>query len=91
MGKPTKQQLETALAVAIGMREREHDPHSVAKSLLNCHYRLQHLEEVLKLTEQFLHAGQDEQLHSHLLVAIEKYHQLDDHTAAVDRLKFGLD
>ncbi|WP_421864291.1 hypothetical protein [Motiliproteus sp.] len=91
MGKPTEQQLETALAVAVDMREREHDPHFVAKSLLNCHYRLEHLEQLLKLTEQYLHAGQNEQQHAHLLVAIEKYHQLDDHTAAVDRLKFGLD
>lgn len=39
MRKPTEQQLESALAVSVGMREQEHDLHFVAKSLLNRHYR----------------------------------------------------
>lgn len=91
MGKPTQQQLERALNAATDMREADGDPHFIAKSLLNCHYRLEHLEKVFKLTEHYLKAGQDEQNHAKLLTAIAHYHQLEDRTAAVDQRKFGLD
>ena len=91
MGKPTQQQLELALGVAADMREADKDPHFVAKSLLNCHYRLMHLEKVVKLAEHYLKAGQDEQNHARLVSAIAHYHQLEDRTEAVDHQKFGLD
>ena len=91
MGKPTEQQLQQAIATAISMREEGHDPHNVAKALLNNQYRLDHLEQVFKLTEHYLKAGQDEQIHARLVRAIEHYHQLEDRASSVDHLKFGLD
>ncbi|MEH6648520.1 MAG: hypothetical protein V7707_00685 [Motiliproteus sp.] len=91
MGKPTHEQLELALSVAARMREADKDPHFVAKSLLNCHYRLEHLEKIVKQAEHYLTAGQDEQNHARLVSAIAHYHQLEDRTAAVDHQRFGLE
>ncbi|MEH6471063.1 MAG: hypothetical protein V7752_07425 [Halopseudomonas sp.] len=91
MGKPTEVQLQQALATAKEMRERGHDPHFVAKALLNSQYRLERLEEVIKLADHYLKAGQDEQNHARLVRAIEHYHQLEERTEAVDHLRFGLD
>ena len=91
MGTPSKEQLDQALATAISMRENGHDPHFVAKSLLNCHYRLEHLEAVFKLVQDYLRAGQDEQIHARLVKSIDHYRELEQHTAAEDHLRFGLD
>ncbi len=91
MGKPTQQQLEQALDAAILMREEGRDPYHVAKALLNSQYRLEHLEQVFKLTEHYLKSGQDEQNHARLIKAIEHYHQLEDRASPDDHLKFGLD
>lgn len=91
MGQPTEQQMQQALSTAVSMREEGHDPNFIAKALLNTQYRLEHLEQVFKLTEHYLKAGLDEQIHARLVSAIEHYHQLEDRTAAVDHLKFGLD
>ena len=91
MGKPTDVQLKQALSTAIDMRERQQDPHFIAKTLLNSQYRLEQMAQVLKMTEHYLKSGQDEQLHARLVKAIDHYHQLEDRTAAVDHLKFGLD
>lgn len=73
MGKPTEEELKTALAEAARMREHGEDPHFLAKSLLNLNYRLKHLEHVLQASERYLHSGLAEHNHAELVRAIEAY------------------
>lgn len=90
MGKPTEAQLQDALDTAISMRENGHDPHFVAKALLNTNYRLEHLEQVFLLVRDYLR-GQDELVHAHLVKAIEHYLELEQRTDPDDHQRFGLD
>jgi hypothetical protein len=72
MGKPTADQLETALAQAAWLRENDMDEHFLGKSLLNLNYRLQLLERVMSEAKQYLHSGHSAQHHRTLLRAIER-------------------
>jgi hypothetical protein len=73
MGKPTDEELKAALTEAARMREHGEDPHFMAKSLLNLHYRLGHLEHVLQAADRYLHSGLAEHNHAELVRAIEAY------------------
>lgn len=84
MGKPSKVELELALAVAKQMREKGDDPAFVAKTLLNHHYRLTYLEHVMRAAELYLRSGLGEHEQSELLQAIESAHRADLHSAGAD-------
>lgn len=90
MSKPTKQELEHAIAVAIKMRETGHDHHFLAKAFLNCHYQYTYLEEVLHAAERFLHSGMAEREHAVLLKAIEKARRVDERSAKQEHRDLGL-
>ena len=90
MSKPTKEELELALATAKMMREQGDDPCHIAKSLLNCHYQSSFLREVLQAAQEYLRAGQSESAHTRLLRAVEKARQVDDRDAQVERPSLGL-
>lgn len=77
MGKPTDEELKSALAEAARMREQGEDPHFVAKALLNLDYRFGHLEQVLRATERYLHSGLAEHNHAELIRAIEAYKRVE--------------
>jgi len=77
MGKPTEEELNTALAEAARMREQGEDPCFVAKSLLNLNYRLGHLEHVLQAAERYLHSGLAEHNHAELIKSIETFKRAD--------------
>lgn len=72
MSKPTPDELKTAIAEAIRLREQGEDVHFLAKTLLNHNYRLPLLEDVLLKTKRYLHSGQGPVEHTELLKAIEK-------------------
>ncbi len=91
MGKPTEQELRTALAEAASMRERGADSHYLAKALLNLHYRQHYLEQVLVATERFLAAGMDASNHARVLQAIARYHAADERSAAAPHPELWLD
>lgn len=80
MAKPTEEELKQALAEAARMREQGEDPHHVGKALLNLHYRLRYLEDVLVAAEHYLR-GQGEHDHARLVRAIERYHEKDSLTS----------
>lgn len=82
MGKPTEDELKSALSEAAHMREQGEDPHFVAKSLLNLNYRLAHLEQVLHAADRYLHSGLAEHNHAELVRAIEAYKQADERGTA---------
>ena len=72
MGKPTPEELETALKHAARMRENGEDQFFMAKSLLNINYRMKYLEEVLDKAKLYLHSGEAAVEHALLLKAIEE-------------------
>jgi len=87
---PTKEELETALAEAARMREKDEDPRYVAKALLNHHYRLKLLEEVLDAARHYLHSG----LAAHEHTVLEKSIKKAENAAlplGSDKTTFGLD
>jgi len=71
MGKPTKDELETALAAAKRLRETGNDKYFLGKALLNLHYRMNHLEKVMETADRYLHSGLSEQDHTRLTRAIQ--------------------
>ena len=71
MGRPTPEELETALRHAADMREQGEDMYYVAKSLLNLNYRMKFLENVMDKAKLYLHSGEAAVEHGLLLKAIE--------------------
>ncbi len=90
MGKPTDQELETALSEAKRLRESGQDAHFLGKSLLNCHYQNQFLLEVLHAADHYLRSGMAEAEHTRLLRAIDKAHQADNRSAHREQSTIGL-
>jgi len=72
MGKPTAVELETALNHAAQLREQGEDVFYIAKSLLNLHYRLAFLEDVMHKANLYLHSGEGAHEHAELVKAIEQ-------------------
>lgn len=90
MSKPTKEELEEALALARQMREQGKDPRSIAKCLLSHHYRIGYLEEVMLAVEKYLRSGMAESEHQQLLKAVERARQAEARTANEDVNDLGL-
>jgi hypothetical protein len=72
MGKPTKEELQTALQEAIRLREHGEDGHFVGKSLLNLNYRMHFMEKVAVAAKQFLHTGLSSKEQTDLIRALEQ-------------------
>jgi hypothetical protein len=90
MSKPTEQELHVALALAKQMREQGKDPHAIAKCLLNQHYRLGYLEEVLLAVERYLRSGMADDEHRRLVLSVEKARQAEDRNANKEPKDWGL-
>jgi len=91
MPKPTDEELDAALKMAIQMREKHVDPFFLAQSLLSYHYRTKYLETVLKVADRYINMGMSEQERTHLLKAIEKAKDAESYTANEKRESFGLE
>ena len=87
MGKPTINELQQALDESVRMREHDDDPHFMAKSLLNLHYRIGFLEKVMHAAELYLR-GEGGTEHAALLRAIQQAKAEDAHTAGRDSGQF---
>lgn len=79
MGRPTKEELATAIAEAGRMREQGDDPHFIAKSLLNHDYRLKLFEQLYQSVEHYLRSGQSETEHSKLMRILDKIRSEERH------------
>lgn len=90
MSKPTKEELESALALARQMREQGNDPKFIAKSLLSHHYRIGYLEEVMLAVEKYLLSGMADSEHQHLLKALERARQAEARTSQKEAGDLGL-
>ena len=91
MPKPTEDELDNALKMAIQMIEKRIDPFSVAKTLLSHNYRIKHLEEVLRAADRYLNMGMSERERTNLLSAINKAKAAESHTAQHEQKSFGLE
>ena len=90
MGKPTDQELKTALTEAVRLRESGEDTHFLGKALLNCHYQNSFLLEVLHAAQHYFHSGMAEAEHTRLLRAIDKARDTDNRSANRDQEMVGL-
>ena len=77
MGKPTDEQLQTALKHAAVLREQGEDIYYMAKALLNLNYRMKFYEDVLHKADLYLHSGEGSVEHAELVRAIEHARQSD--------------
>jgi len=84
MTKPTKEELEVALAKAAEMKEHGEDTDFLAKSLLNTNYRLDYMEKVFHAAEKYVLFGQDETNHALLVRAIEHARRQERYINKVD-------
>ncbi|MDH5409198.1 MAG: hypothetical protein OEY00_11370 [Gammaproteobacteria bacterium] len=90
MGKPTDDEVHTAIDEAKRMREQGEDPHHLAKVLLNHNYRIAYLDRVMRAAEIYLRSGLSEHEHTELLRAIESAHRADQHSAGGNGLRLVL-
>ena len=90
MGKPTSEELQTALTEAARMREKKEDPHFLAKTVLNMDYRIKSLEKIYHSAALYLHSGQGATEHTRLLQAMNSYESLDNRTEGKEDESFGL-
>ena len=90
MSKPTDEELDNALKMAVQMREKGMDPFFLAKSLLSHNYRLKYLEEVLKVADRYLNMGMADRQRMELVKIIEKAKEAEYHTALQERENMGL-
>lgn len=91
MAKPSEKELDSAIKMAIQMREKRIDPFFVAKTLLSHNYRIKHLEEVLRAADRYMNMGMSERERTQLLMAIEKAKAAESHTSQQERESFGLE
>jgi len=77
MGKPTEEELETALAHAARLREQGEDIYYIAKSLLNLNYRMKLYQDVLHKADLYLHSGEGAHEHADLANAIKRTRQTE--------------
>ncbi|MCW8922729.1 MAG: hypothetical protein OQK69_03750 [Gammaproteobacteria bacterium] len=91
MPKPSDEEIESALHMAIQMREKEMDPFFLAKTLLSHNYRIGYLEKVLKAADRYVNMGMAEKERTDLILAIEKAKDSEFHTAQQERESFGLE
>lgn len=91
MAKPTEEEHDNAIKMAIQMREKEIDPFFLAKTLLSHNYRIKHLEAVLKAADRYLNMGMAERERTELLITIDKAKDAEFHTSQQQRESFGLE
>ena len=77
MGKPTKEELETALAHAARLREQGEDIYYIAKSLFNLNYRMKLYQDVFHKADLYLHSGEGAHEHADLANAIKRVRQAE--------------
>jgi hypothetical protein len=88
--KPTREELHAALAEAEQAREREEDPHFLAKSLLYLYQRNEDLEKILAHLERYLEFGLPVEEHARLEKLLEAAKLRESLAIGEESGKFGL-
>lgn len=69
---PSQEQHEKAIAKAWEMRDEDHDPDFLARTLLSHDHRIKRLQAVMDAAGHFLHSGQAGKEHHILEMAIKE-------------------
>jgi len=93
MGKPTKEQMEQALAAAERLRDLDLDEDHLGRSLLYLHQRQLLLERVFEAAKHYLHGGHDEHEHARLVQAVDAARRSasEEDRRREERVDFGLE
>jgi hypothetical protein len=91
MTRPTTEELESALAMAAQMRDKDLDPFLIAKSLLSENYRARCLQEVLEAADRYVNLGMADSERTRLIRAIEKAKNMEDYNTRQRQDNFGLE
>jgi hypothetical protein len=91
MSKPTKEELEIALAEAERMRDHDADPQHVAQCLLYLDRRNEVLERVVESVEHYLHSGQGQHEQARMIKAVEAAREQLRKEARIETTSFGLE
>ena len=78
----SQEQLDQALAAAAAQAGIDGDANFVNRGLIFLRARVAQLEQVRNIASRFLHAGQDQQLHSELQRAVEAVRRSDEAATA---------
>lgn len=89
--KPDTKLLNDALHYAETLREIDDDHHGVAHVLLYLAEYSRQLKTVADAAEQYIRFGQDTQLHTNLMKALEKLATYELEAETLEPPKFGLD
>ena len=90
ISKPSKTVYSEALNHAELIRESDNDPHSLAHTILYLAERNTKLEAITAAAEAYIRFGQDPQLHTNLVLALQKFENYETEVNMMDGPKFGL-
>lgn len=88
--KPDKTTFTSALNNAALLRETGNDPHHLAHTLLYMEERSRLLETIRHAANEYIHFGEDPQLHARLVNALEAFETYEQETEDAPP-GFGLD
>lgn len=88
--KPSKTIYKAALDYAESLRESDNDPQAIGHTLLYLAERNRKLESVAQAAEAYVRFGEDTQLHTDLLKALEKFDNYEVEAETMEDPKFGL-
>jgi hypothetical protein len=88
--KPSLEQMQHALEVAVGMREKEEDPDYLSRTLLYLQHRIEVLEQVHGAANEYMHFGQEERQHARLQRALEAVRNFEIRESNQDKQDLGL-
>lgn len=93
MSKPTKEQLDQALAAAERLRDLNQDDEHLGCSLLYLESRNQVLERLFDAAKHYLNSGEEQHAHARLMKAVDAVrHHAHENTTSLDRgSAFGLE
>jgi hypothetical protein len=91
MTRPTEDELNSALAMAAQMRDKDLDPFLIAKSLLSENYRARCLQEVLVAADRYINMGMADSERTQLIRAIKKAKEMEAYSTHQRQDDFGLE
>lgn len=88
--KPSSDEMQQAMEMAKLMREKDEDPHFIAKSLTYMNHRNEMLEKVYAAANHYMRFGQAEHEHAELLQALEAARLAEEHETQHQDHELGL-
>ena len=90
VSKPSTTIYTEALNYAELLRESDNDPHSMAHMILYLAERNSKLEDIAQSAKEYIHFGQDQQLHANLVKALEGFDDYEVEAETLEEPRFGL-